>query len=76
MLLEKETKTSRRWGDEYTPDSDLAQSTHAFPIIQNDTVEERLREKGSWRKGWGIIYGTPPVFFMYARIVSTHSNRQ
>lgn len=49
MLLEKETKTRRRWGgggDEYTPDSDLAQSTHPFPIIQNDTVEERLREKG------------------------------
>lgn len=41
-------------GAEYTPDSDLVQSTHPFPIIQNDTVEERLREKGLAEKRMGI----------------------
>lgn len=69
MLLEEETKTGSdgRRGGEYTPDSDLAQSTHPFPIIQNDTVEERLREKDSRRKGWE----SAPVF--YVCIVSTHA---
>lgn len=41
-------------GGVQTPDSDLAQSTHPFPIIQNDTVEERLREKDLWRKKKGM----------------------
>lgn len=72
------------WG--YTPDSDLAQSTHPFPIIQDDTVEERLREeKGSQRrrgkKRMGIGYEAPPIFFFcmcffsncfHACIVPTH----
>lgn len=54
----------------YTPDSDLAQSTHPFPIIQDDTVEERLREeKGSRRKRkkerMGISYEAPPSFFLF-----------
>lgn len=71
MLLEEETKTRRERegeeerGVEYTPDSDLAQSTHPFPIIQNDTVEERLREKGSWRKGWESVK-TRLLSFIYA----------
>ena len=61
-------------GGEYTPDSDLAQSTHTFPIIQNDTVEERLREKGSWRKGWESVKTNLLLF--YVCIVSTRSLRQ
>lgn len=69
MLLEEETKTRRQGGSD-TPDSDLAQSTHPFPIIQNDTVEERLREKGSWRKGWESVK-TQLLFFFYVCIVST-----
>lgn len=62
-------------GGEYTPDSDLAQSTHPFPIIQNDTVEERLREKDSWRKGWESVK-TLLLCFMYALFPHTHSLRQ
>lgn len=58
-------KQKQGGGSEYTPDSDLAQSTHPFPIIQNDTAEERLREKGSWRKGWESVK-TQLLFFMYA----------
>lgn len=45
MPVEEETKKQTGgWG--YRTDSDLAQSTHPFPIIQNDTAEERLRGKG------------------------------
>ncbi|MEQ2157983.1 hypothetical protein GOODEAATRI_007486 [Goodea atripinnis] len=54
-------------GSGCTPDSDLVQSTHPFPIIQNDTVEERLREKDSERKGMGRgSVNTRLLFFMYA----------
>lgn len=55
----------------YTPDSDLAQSTHPFPVIQNDSVEKRLREIGSRRKGWEsvkmhLLFFCFCLFFMYA----------
>lgn len=65
MCFWKRKQKQGERGGEYTPDSDLAQSIHPFPIIQNDTVEERLREKGSWRKGWESVK-TQLLFFMYA----------
>lgn len=64
-----------RRGGEHTPDSDLVQSTHPFPIIQNDTVEERLREKDSERKGMCWEGGDQLIrgCCFYVCIVSTHT---
>lgn len=54
----------------HTPDSDLAQSTHPLPIIQNDTVEERLRERGWWRKEWESVKTQLKGFFTFIYLVS------